>query len=391
LAVRLNSGVEQIQEPHHMKFPAPSRPAYRVACPLIIITMLAVSIAKAATVGEIHRVTDSPNAHLRDAERRSQLRITVWYPAASDAVERAVSIGPPDKPLFNVGAAAPNAPFAQDEVRLPVILLSHGFGGTARMMGWFGIAMAREGYVVVAVDHPGNNGIDKMTVAGARLWWNRADDLRAALNAMAKDTIIGPHLDLSRVGVAGFSAGGFTALVASGARVEPARLRKFCAANPSDGVCQPQLEFVVTPTEVEAELKRPEIAAEVARATADHSIPQVRAAFAIAPAIVQALEPSSLSRMRTPVEIFLGDADTVAPPATNGLVAAKAIPNSSLIRLPGVRHYDFLSSCTEHGRAMVALCKSNFMQTETHRKTIDAAKNFFHHQLGAPIDSLPAP
>ena len=48
----------------------------------------------------------------------------------------------------------PNAPFATDNIRQPVLLLSHGFGGTARIMGWFGIAMARAGYIVIAVDHP---------------------------------------------------------------------------------------------------------------------------------------------------------------------------------------------------------------------------------------------
>lgn len=354
---------------------------------LAILAILAAGIAHAAPVGEIHRVTFSPTANLRDAEHRSELRITVWYPAAPDAVEHAITIGPPDKPLFDVGTVAPDAAFAPEDGRLPVILLSHGFGGTARMMGWFGMAMAREGYIVVAVDHPGNNGIDKMTVAGAVLWWDRAEDLRAALNAAEKDQNIGPHLDLSRVGVAGFSAGGFTALVAAGAQVEPARLKKFCIANPDDGVCQPQQEFAVTTRDAEAELKRPEIQAEAARATADHSIPQVRAAFAMAPAIVQALKPSSLARMRTPVEIILGDADTVAPPATNGLVAARTIPNSSLIRLPGVGHYDFLSSCTESGRAIVPLCKSNFLQADAHREAIDAASAFFRRRLSALLDS----
>ena len=59
-----------------------------------------------------------------------------------------------------------DAAFAADRIRWPVILLSHGFGGTARIVGWFGIAMARDGYIVAAVDHPGNNAVDQMTVPG---------------------------------------------------------------------------------------------------------------------------------------------------------------------------------------------------------------------------------
>jgi hypothetical protein len=37
-----------------------------------------------------------------------------------------------------------------------------------------------------------------------------------------------------------------------------------------------------------------------------------------------------------PVDIALGDADTVAPPASNRLVAAKLIPGAELEQFPGV-------------------------------------------------------
>jgi predicted dienelactone hydrolase len=177
-------------------------------------------------VGEMHRVTSEKTASLRDAQHRDQLRITVWYPAAADAVEHPLVLGPPDRPVRDVGVVAADARLAADIERRPVILLSHGFGGSARIMGWFGIAMAREGgYIVIAVDHPGNNGIDEMTVPGALLYWDRADDLRAALDAIERDPVIGPHVDLTRLGVAGFSAGGFTALVAGGAQGRSHSLR----------------------------------------------------------------------------------------------------------------------------------------------------------------------
>jgi predicted dienelactone hydrolase len=297
-------------------------------------------------------------------------------------VEHPLTIGLTDRPLFEVGDVATDAPFAAGAARLPVILLSHGFGGTARMMGWFGIALARDGYVVVAVDHPGNNGIDAMTVAGANLWWDRVDDLRAALAAVQADPVIGPHVDASRVGIAGFSAGGFTALVAAGARADPARLSAFCAATPDDGICRPQLEFQMTPAEVEKTLALPEVAADVAHAGDDHAIANVRAVFAMAPALVQALDPASLAAMRVPVGIILGDADAVAPPATNGLVAARAIPGATLERLPGVGHYEFLSVCTAAGLVLVPQCKIAGPQSDAHRQAIAAAEALFARTVG---------
>ncbi len=347
------------------------------------LLVLMAGYAHAAQVGEMHRVAAEPSASLRDAHHRPQVAVTVWYPAAADAVEQDGVIGPPGKPVFDVGPAAPDAPFAPDGARLPVILLSHGFGGSARMMGWFGIAMARDGYVVIAVDHPGNNGTDTMTVAGAVLRWDRAEDLRVALTAAEHDPAIGPHLDLSRVGVAGFSAGGFTALVAAGARVDPDHFTQFCLANPDDGVCRPQKEFKMTEQDIAELFRRPEVQEDASHATADHSIPEVRAAFVMAPALVQSLDPASLTRMHTPVEIMLGDADPVAPPATNGLVAAKMIPNATLIRLPGVGHYDFLAPCTADARAVVPVCKTSVPQDDTHRRAIEAARIFFGHELGA--------
>ncbi len=343
---------------------------------LAMFWLLAAAPVRAEPVGEAHRVTTDTTASLRDAHHRDQVRITVWYPAAADAVEHALVLGPPEKPLFDVGAVAADAPFA-DAARRPVILLSHGFGGTARIMGWFGIALARDGYIVIAVDHPGNNGMDEKTVPGAILWWDRVEDLRSALSAVERDPVIRPRVDASRIGVAGFSAGGFTTLVAAGARVDPPRFDAFCTANPDDGICRPQLEFRMTRSDIEKARALPEVAAEMAHAHDDHAIPNVRATFAMAPALVQALDPASLAAMRIPVRIMLGDADTVAPPATNGLVAAKAIPGTELEQLPGVGHYDFLATCTEAGQAVVPQCKIRVPQADTHRRASTAAEDLF--------------
>jgi predicted dienelactone hydrolase len=252
------------------------------------------------------------------------------------------------------------------------------------MMAWYGAPLARAGYVVVAVDHPGNNGLDRMTVAGATMSWDRARDLRAALEQVKADPEIGPHLNAARVGATGFSAGGFTSLVAAGARVDMQRFVAFCRAHPEDGVCKPQKEFVLTIEDAQKALAAPELAAEAARSGEDLSIPGLKAAFAIAPAIVQALTPDSLKAVKVPVMIFLGASDPVAPPDTNGRVAAKAIPHARLKELPGVKHYDFLATCTDAGRAAVEICRDERPQDPTHDAAIEAALDFFGKTLGKP-------
>jgi predicted dienelactone hydrolase len=191
-------------------------------------------------------------------------------------------------------------------------------------------------------------------------------------------------MDLARLGVSGFSAGGFTALVSVGARVDLNRFLPFCDKNPTDGVCAPQKEFPISPDQKRQALTSPDLAAEVARAGDDHTIPGVRAAFVMAPAIVQALTPASLSAIRAPVAIILGDIDPVAPPATNGLVAAHDIPGAELKVLPGVGHYDSISTCTPFGVAYVPVCSAKVSQDATHKAAIDLALAFFDRVLGPP-------
>jgi len=338
--------------------------------------------AIAGQVGERHLTAANPTAALRDAEHRDTVRVTVWYPAAPDAKALSLDIGPPGKPLFKVGSAAPDAAFA-DDARRPVILFSHGFGGTARMMAWFTLPLARAGYVVIAVDHPGNNGNDKMTVGGAMLW-DRPGDLAAALDAAGADPTIARHLDLGRLGVAGFSAGGFTALAATGAHVDVARLQAFCNANPTDGICMPQKEFPLSTEQMLAAFRSPGLAPEAAHSGDDHSIHGVRAAFAIAPAPIQMLDAASLKADETPVAIILGDADPVAAPDTNGRFAARDLPHVELKELPGVGHYDFLATCTPAGVAATPACAHKVAQNPTHQAAIDMALAFFAKTLGAP-------
>lgn len=350
---------------------------------LALAALLAAACIRlhASPAGELHRNASSPTAAVRDAAHRPGLRITVWYPAADDAAETPLEVGPPRQPLFHAGRAAAGAPFAAGAH--PVVMLSHGFGGSARVMAWFGTALAREGYVVVAVDHPGNNGVDPMTLAGATAIWERAEDLRAALAAVRADPVIGPHLDLRRLGVAGFSLGGFTALLAAGARADIGHLEAFCDAHAEDPTCLPQQEAPGMSDEARKRaLATPPLAALLPHAGDSHALPGVRAAFLMAPAPVQGVAPASLRALKIPVTILLGDADGVAPPVTNGTAAAGLLPHARLRTLHGVGHYDFLADCTAAGRqALPRLCTTAVPKDDTHAAAIALATELFGRSL----------
>ncbi|HDS1037516.1 TPA: alpha/beta hydrolase [Stenotrophomonas maltophilia] len=339
------------------------------------------ALAQGWKAGEQQGRTTLPSAVVRDAQQRNTLRFTVWYPAPAASNETALTIGPPDAPLFDVGRSAVGAPIAGD--RLPTLLLSHGNGGSARMMGWLGTALARAGYLVIAVDHPGNNGADEMTLAGSLLTWLRAEDLQAALTAVQADPRLGPHVDAQRLGVVGFSAGGYTALLAAGARPELQRLLDFCTAHPNDGVCRSQQEATAHTLQARQQAAAsPQLQPYVAAADQSRAISGVRAVYLLAPAIVQAFAPAQLQALRQPVSVVLGDGDTVAPPATNGEVLAAQIPGATLQRLAGVGHYDFLATCTALGEQRVGpLCSSPVPRAGTHREVEAGAIAFFGRAL----------
>jgi len=213
--------------------------------------------------------------------------------------------------------------------------------------------------------------------------WNRADDLAAALAAVQADPVLAPHVDVGRLGLVGYSAGGFTALVAAGARPGMSRLAAFCNASPKDGVCMPQAENPEMTLERRmAAAATSELAPWVARSAEDRRIPNVRAVFLMAPAIVQAFEPDELARLEAPLSVVVGEADAIAPPVSNSKVIADANDNVRLQVLPLVGHYDFLADCTELGRERVGeLCEVKADKQATHQAAIQLARSLFDSAL----------
>ena len=93
---------------------------------------------------------------------------TVWYPAVHGTTMSEHDIGPSGSRLFRLGAWADDAEPASGP--FPLIALSHGTGGSAQIMAWLARALASRGYVVAAVNHPGNNALEKYTAEGFLTW-----------------------------------------------------------------------------------------------------------------------------------------------------------------------------------------------------------------------------
>jgi predicted dienelactone hydrolase len=220
----------------------------------------------------------------------------------------------------------------------PLVLFSHGRGSNPLSYAWALQLLASHGYVVAAPWHYRANSFDSNIGWLANNLWQRPKDLSLAIDALVADPTFGPLIDPARIGVAGHSQGGFTALWIGGAAVDRdlyARFQRNWKANPT----------------VPASL-RAGLSTDPTPALAVHD-PRIRAVFAMAPGIVQAfgMTAETLAQVDVPVHITVGARDTQTPPADNAEFAAAHIPGAELVVLPGdVDHEIFVNECDDEGR-----------------------------------------
>jgi predicted dienelactone hydrolase len=138
-------------------------------------------------------------------------RGAVWYPCAAPPQDINLSdrdIG--DRTL----AGVKDCPLISD--KLPLVVISHG------RTGWFGghhdtaAAVADAGFVVAAINHPGDNVYDRSRVDSLSVLVERPADIKRLIDFMLDAWPNASHIDARRIGLYGFSMGGYTGLVVIG-------------------------------------------------------------------------------------------------------------------------------------------------------------------------------
>ncbi|PZQ45646.1 MAG: hypothetical protein DI551_06765 [Micavibrio aeruginosavorus] len=131
--------------------------------------------------------------------------------------------------------------FQSSEQKWPLIIFSHGFGGCAKETGFLMSYLAESGYIVIAPDHgdarcdrgAGSVGLVQPLRAGAMDWpekpfrnpeaWtdkteaDRRDDVLFALSSMLDDRQYKNYVDTDKIGLIGYSLGGYTVMGLTGA------------------------------------------------------------------------------------------------------------------------------------------------------------------------------
>ncbi|MEL6677299.1 MAG: hypothetical protein AAFQ51_01260 [Pseudomonadota bacterium] len=260
--------------------------------------------------------------------RARPVAASVWYPAANPTYRAPVG----DGPIFDPTMAFMGPAIA--EGRHPLVLLSHGSGGSADTLGWLTSGLVAEGAIVLAVNHPGSSTGDSSPRRSVDLR-ARAGDLTAALDMILADPAFAPFVDTDRIGVVGFSLGGATALGLAGIRFDGAAQDANCARNPKAADCA---FFALGGVRF----------ADYPGFAADVQDRRITRAVIVDPGFGAAVNAETLAGALTGMTLInLGKADrfSAADVGPNGTNLAARLPDARYIEIAPASHFTFLGTC----------------------------------------------
>jgi predicted dienelactone hydrolase len=314
------------------------------------------------------------------------LQTVIWFPA-SPGTTAAIPPDPdsPVKGMFVLQPIASNGLLARGQ-KYPLIVLSHGSSSLAYSMSWLGWYLASHGYIVAGVNHHGNTGAEpKMVPQGFMLEWDRPKDLSVLIDKMLADPKFGPHIDATRIGAAGHSAGGATVIEVAGGKFDVQSLSAFCNEHPNDAGCDVPPIFKQWMADFEKIRNTdPVIQEELLHQNDSQRDIRVKAVFAMAPAVGHAFSEKTLHAIHIPVYVVTGAGDNIVSAANNAEWYAQNIPGAQLKIFPGnAGHFVFGSDCTLAGVKALFVCQDpeGVSRGELHRETERLALQFFDRTL----------
>ncbi|AYG59840.1 alpha/beta hydrolase family protein [Rhizobium jaguaris] len=317
----------------------------RLSFILAAFLCLAASLAHAAGFQFIEVPGSGPLQPLEGA---------VWYPCAQSANE--VKLGP------FIMSVAKDCPITGK--RLPLVIISHGRGGAFFDHHDTAEILANAGFIVVAINHPGDNAMDKSRTDEFSVFVDRPADIRRAI-----DFVLGPwpdsaSVDAARIGIFGFSRGGYTGLVAIGANPFFGKRLRLCEGKdsaPCDQVHKGEL---------------PELAHD----------PRIKAAVIADPLSIFFTE-ESFKKVTVPVQLWASEQGGGGVTPESVLGVANQLPSKPDFHVvPNSQHFAFLAPCpAELTKIAPEVCTDGpgFDRTAFHKEFDAEVLAFFRKYLAS--------
>ncbi len=288
------------------------------------------------------------------------MQVAIWYP--SKTATKASTMGPYSQNVATGGKV--------DGSSLPLVVISHGTGGSSLGHYDTALALADAGFIVAAPTHPGDNHADQ---SKAVFILNRPKHISRTIDYMLSEWIGKDQIDASRIGLYGFSAGGFTALVAIGGKPDLALVGPHCVDHPNDFACT---------LVARNKASLPQIEATPSTGLKDN---RVRAAVIAAPALGFTFGKAGLRDVSVPIQLWRAENDYILPHPWYAEAVRNALPvppDYQVVSNAG--HFDFLAPCSERLAAVAPdICKSDprFERAAFHATFNDAVVAFFKAKM----------
>ena len=291
------------------------------------------------------------------------LSVAVWYP--SDGVSTPRSLAAFEQNVAENGSVSGQS--------LALVLISHGSGGSSASHYDTALALADAGFVVAAVTHTGDNYMDQSAAGNRKDLTERPRQLARVLDYMLSGWSDRNHLDPSRVGLFGFSLGGFTVLVLSGGTPDLNRMRELCNARPT----APECVFI-------AERHGDQLDVTTSSVSWPHD-PRVRAVVVAAPAVSYLFGPGSLQHVAMPIQLWRVSRDEQVPDEWNTAILRAEFPSPPQEHVvAGGSHYAFLAPCSDAlAKVAAEICTdpAGFDRAAFHRDFNNGVVEFFRTTL----------
>lgn len=300
------------------------------------------------------------------------MKIAIWYPAVEGPTETFAA-----NPVFQGGVVRRDAPALPG--KRPIVLLSHGMGGSYLSLNWLASGLAEKGAIVISVNHPNgwfkDRKVDKMFDH-----WTRVQDLQAALDHVLADETFAATVDTNRIYAAGFSFGGWTALSLGGVTANISGSVAYCkAAGARSHNCMDLQHFGYDPAE-----------SDPVKWTASWKDARVKAVVALDPGLTWNLAADNVSALDQDRLMVIGlgsptDRHYATDTTVHGSNFDALVPKAHIEVIDPSTHFTAMPLCTPEGAAILASEKDDPVCTDpvgadrraVHERIIDLMARHF--------------
>ncbi len=230
----------------------------------------------------------------------------------------------------------------------PLIVISHGLGSDRTTYAYLAQQLASYGFAVAVPEHPGSSSqqIQALISGGANEvtapteFVDRPLDIHYLLDQLETlsqtDSRFAGRINLKQVGVIGQSLGGYTALALAGAEINQKQLAQDCQNTDT----------------LNLSLLLQCRALRLPQAEPTFRDDRVKAVIAVNPIGSSLLGKTDLSKIKIPVLIISGTADTVAPALLEQILPFTWLqtPDKYLMLLEGGTHFSTIDAPTSASR-----------------------------------------